>query len=83
MPILHLLARRRRNGAIPPGKLTGAWLLPPAEVRGGGYVPLHVGAAVERRDEAEEVARPPQQGLREFPGIVEAESQGGFGPSNR
>src|SRR5271165_6168077 len=52
-------------------------------VRSGGYVPLHVGAAVERRDEAEEVAWPPQQGLREFPGIVEDESLGGFGPSNR
>jgi len=29
------------------------WLLSP---KGGGYVPLHVGAAVEGRDEAEEVS---------------------------
>jgi len=48
-------------------------------VRGGGYVPLHVGAAVERRDEAEEVERFPSAGAAEFPGIVEDESQGGFG----
>ena len=32
-----------------------SWLLPPRE-KGGSYVPLHVGAAVERRDEAEEVS---------------------------
>jgi len=51
-------------------------------LRGGSYVPLHVGAAVEGRDEAEEVRRFPQQGPLEFPGIVEDESQGGFGPSN-
>jgi hypothetical protein len=31
-------------------------------VWGGGYVPLHVGAAVERRDEAEEVSGSEQQG---------------------
>src|SRR5208337_3238051 len=59
------------NGAIPPGKLTGVMAAAACGVRGGGYVPLHVGAAVERRDEAEEVQRPLQQGPLEFPGIVE------------
>jgi len=51
--------------------------------RGGGYVPLHVGAAVERRDEAEEVERFPSAGAAEFPGIVEDESRGGFGHQTR
>jgi hypothetical protein len=33
-------------------------------VRGGGYVPFHVGAVVEGRDEAEEVKQFSQRELR-------------------
>ena len=38
---------------------------------------------MEKCDEAEEAEWPPQQGPLEFPGIVEGESHGGFGPSKR
>ena len=38
---------------------------------GGSYVPLHVGAAVGRRDEAEEVSGSLSGRAAEFPGIVE------------
>jgi hydrogenase maturation factor len=42
------------------------------EKRGGGYVLLHVGAAVERRDGAEEASGPLSGWTAEFPDIIEA-----------
>jgi hypothetical protein len=60
------------RGDSTPGKLTGVfWLLPLSRSEAVANVLLHVGAAVERRDEAEEAKRYLTAGVAEFPGIVE------------
>jgi hypothetical protein len=58
------------------GTLTGVKAAATCDSVGGGYVPLHVGAAVERRDEAEEAKQFCTAGTAEFPGIVEPDSFG-------
>ena len=86
------------TGQFPPGALTGVLAaavfaigsptsrdpgLVGLRLRGGGYVLLHLGAVVEKRDEAEEAKRFSQRGTAEFPGIVEPESFWKFRHQNR
>ena len=54
---LALAACRNGRGDFTPGALTGvSGCCCLRDMRGGGYVLLHVGAVVERRDEAEEAS---------------------------
>ena len=52
------------RGTFTPGALTGVLAAAAFGYGRWSYVPLHVGAVVERRDEAEEAKRFSQQGLR-------------------
>jgi len=54
----------RGSGALHSGRADRSSGCCCLRIRGSGYVPPHVGAVVERRDEAEEAKQFSQQGLR-------------------